>query len=111
MENSIVRCKVCGRRLTNPLSIARGMGPRCAGVSSSNSARLLPLKRSVARSYSDVASRQFSLPLSFATAEALWECDCKENNTHLASEPLCPLCGARREGHAKPRAKAAIKAG
>lgn len=27
------KCSKCGRRLTNPESIARGMGPECAGVS------------------------------------------------------------------------------
>lgn len=28
------RCKKCGRRLKSPLSIARGMGPKCAGITS-----------------------------------------------------------------------------
>ena len=27
------RCKKCGRLLKSPLSIASGMGPKCAGVS------------------------------------------------------------------------------
>lgn len=27
------RCKKCGRILSNPISIARGMGPKCAGIS------------------------------------------------------------------------------
>jgi len=27
-----VHCKVCGKPLHNPISIARGMGPKCAGV-------------------------------------------------------------------------------
>ena len=26
------RCKKCGRRLKSPMSIARGMGPKCAGI-------------------------------------------------------------------------------
>lgn len=30
-----VRCKKCGRPLSNPESIARGMGPECAGISGS----------------------------------------------------------------------------
>lgn len=30
------RCKKCGRRLKSPLSIARGMGPKCAGVTSTS---------------------------------------------------------------------------
>jgi hypothetical protein len=29
-----VRCKVCGKPLRDAMSIARGMGPKCAGVSS-----------------------------------------------------------------------------
>ena len=28
-----VRCKVCGKPLSDPISIARGAGPKCAGVS------------------------------------------------------------------------------
>ena len=27
------RCKKCGRRLKSPMSIAMGMGPKCAGIS------------------------------------------------------------------------------
>lgn len=30
-EQGVVRCKVCGRQLHNPISIARGIGPVCAG--------------------------------------------------------------------------------
>jgi hypothetical protein len=26
------KCKKCGRRLKSPMSIARGMGPKCAGI-------------------------------------------------------------------------------
>ena len=29
-------CKKCGRRLKSPLSIARGMGPKCAGITSTS---------------------------------------------------------------------------
>ena len=29
------RCKVCGKPLRDPMSIARGMGPKCAGIFSS----------------------------------------------------------------------------
>jgi hypothetical protein len=28
-----IHCKVCGRPLCDPVSVARGMGPKCAGVS------------------------------------------------------------------------------
>ena len=33
-----VRCKVCGKPLRDPISMARGMGPKCAGVASSGKA-------------------------------------------------------------------------
>jgi hypothetical protein len=35
---SQARCKKCGRPLTNPISIAMGMGPECAGISPSKRA-------------------------------------------------------------------------
>lgn len=31
----LARCKVCGRPLRDPISIARGMGRKCAGISNS----------------------------------------------------------------------------
>ncbi len=31
-----VRCKKCGRRLKTPLSIAIGMGPKCAGIAATS---------------------------------------------------------------------------
>ena len=30
------KCKKCGRRLKSPISIARGMGPNCAGVTATS---------------------------------------------------------------------------
>jgi len=30
------KCKKCGRRLKSPLSIARGIGPKCAGITSTS---------------------------------------------------------------------------
>jgi len=30
-EESVVKCRVCGRRLHNPISRALGSGPKCAG--------------------------------------------------------------------------------
>ena len=38
------RCKKCGRPLRDPQSIARGMGPECAGLSR-NSRRSLPARK------------------------------------------------------------------
>ena len=26
----VVKCRICGRRLTNPVSVKRGIGPVCA---------------------------------------------------------------------------------
>jgi len=30
-EASSVKCRICGRKLHNPISVARGIGPKCAG--------------------------------------------------------------------------------
>lgn len=30
------KCKKCGRRLKSPMSIARGMGPKCAGITTTS---------------------------------------------------------------------------
>ena len=38
------RCKKCGRPLSSPESIARGMGPECAGISSSRG-KSVPIQR------------------------------------------------------------------
>ncbi len=37
-----VRCKVCGKPLSDPISIARGMGPKCAGIASGGGRFRLP---------------------------------------------------------------------
>ena len=39
-----VRCKVCGKPLRDSMSIARGMGPKCAGVSSAGRSFRSPAK-------------------------------------------------------------------
>lgn len=39
-----VRCKVCGKPLRDAMSIARGMGPKCAGVFSSGKSFRSPVK-------------------------------------------------------------------
>ena len=58
------RCKKCGRRLKSPLSIAIGMGPKCAGIkpTSGRSAcvQSKPRSRTV---YSDAAPIQTQTPL------------------------------------------------
>jgi hypothetical protein len=58
------RCKKCGRRLKSPLSIARGMGPKCAGITfrSRKSVRVRSTpNRGVA--YSDKTPSQMQAPL------------------------------------------------
>lgn len=30
------KCKKCGRRLKSPMSVARGMGPKCAGITATS---------------------------------------------------------------------------
>ena len=58
------RCKKCGRRLKSPLSIAIGMGPKCAGIKSTSvkSVRVQskPSSRTV---YSDKTLAQVQAPL------------------------------------------------
>ena len=46
---SQVRCKKCGRPLTNPISIAMGMGPECAGISTSRRSSLVRGRKIVHR--------------------------------------------------------------
>lgn len=38
------KCSKCGRPLTNPESITRGMGPECAGVSGSGRRKSVPVR-------------------------------------------------------------------
>ena len=49
------KCAKCGRPLTNPESIARGMGPECAGVSGSGHRKSVPVRstRSHGHAYTD----------------------------------------------------------
>ena len=58
------RCKKCGRRLKSLLSIAIGMGPKCAGitVTSGNGVRIQS-KPSSLTAYSDKSHVQVQAPL------------------------------------------------
>ena len=40
------KCKKCGRRLKSPMSIARGMGPKCAGITTTSGKSVLIRSRS-----------------------------------------------------------------
>ena len=58
------RCKKCGRVLKSPISIAKGLGPKCAGVTAtfgkSDHARI---KRSSGIAYQSVDSNHIQTPL------------------------------------------------
>ncbi len=58
------RCKKCGRRLKSPLSIARGMGPKCAGITSTSGKSIrVRSKPSSGVAYSDKTLDQVQAPL------------------------------------------------
>jgi hypothetical protein len=63
MEKQL-RCKKCGRRLKAPLSIARGMGPKCAGITSTSGKSVRVWSKPVSGvAYSDKAPSQIQAPL------------------------------------------------
>lgn len=52
-----VKCKKCGRVLKSPLSIAIGMGPKCAGVPPTKGKRLrISIRRSSGKIYNAVGA-------------------------------------------------------
>ena len=58
------KCKKCGRRLKSPLSIARGMGPKCAGITSTSGKSFrVRSKQSSGTSYTELAIHQVQSPL------------------------------------------------
>jgi hypothetical protein len=58
------RCKKCGRRLKSPLSIAIGMGPKCAGITSASGRSVrVQSKPSSRTAYSDKTLVQVQAPL------------------------------------------------
>jgi hypothetical protein len=58
------RCKKCGRRLKSPLSIALGMGPKCAGVTSTSRKSVRVRSKPVSGvAYSDKTLDQVQAPL------------------------------------------------
>jgi len=59
-----VKCKKCGRVLKNPLSVAMGMGLKCAGISLTKGKRLnIGTRRSSGRIYSAAGSGSSQIPL------------------------------------------------
>ena len=58
------RCKKCRRVLKSPISIARGMGPKCAGVSATRGKSVRTrITRSSGIAYQSAGSDQLQTPL------------------------------------------------
>ena len=58
------KCKKCGRRLKSPLSIAIGMGPKCAGIKSTSGRSVrVQSKPSSRTTFSDKTLVQVQTPL------------------------------------------------
>jgi hypothetical protein len=58
------KCKKCGRRLKSPLSIAMGMGPKCAGIKSTSGRSIrVQSKPSSGMACSDKTPNQIQAPL------------------------------------------------
>jgi hypothetical protein len=59
-----VKCKKCGRVLKNPLSIAMGMGPKCAGVALTGKKKInISLRRNSGKIYNAVGSGSSQMPM------------------------------------------------
>ena len=68
--NQKPRCKKCGRVLRDPVSIARGMGPVCAGETGRSSRRpQVRARRSAGRAYDPLGSSTRQSPLPVQVAE------------------------------------------
>ena len=64
-----VKCKKCGRVLKSPLSIAMGMGPKCAGVTLTGKKKVnIGLRRSSGRIYNAVGSGSSQMPMMISPA-------------------------------------------
>jgi hypothetical protein len=57
------RCKVCGKPLRDPMSIARGMGPKCAGIFNSGKSFHSTSRISSGSSYSLVEGKHAAMNL------------------------------------------------
>ena len=58
------KCKKCGRRLKSPMSIARGMGPKCAGITATTERSVRVQRRpNSGAAYSDKVPSQVQVPL------------------------------------------------
>ena len=58
------RCKKCGKLLKSPISIARGMGPKCAGLSSAGKRSIhIGIRRSSGKAYQSAGAGSLQMPL------------------------------------------------
>ncbi len=60
----IPRCSKCGRRLKSPESIARGIGPKCAGASGAGARVRLSSRNGSAYSLGVTDSHQQAMPIA-----------------------------------------------
>lgn len=87
-DNGIVRCKRCKRPLTNPVSIAAGMGPKCRGGGGGRRGRV-KIGRPVTprrKVYGEIGARAGQMPL-FTPVEI---CDREIVQDDLAPEEQVP---------------------
>lgn len=57
------RCKKCGRLLKSPMSIARGMGPKCAGVTATSGKSVhARIKRNSGEAYPSAVLGHIQIP-------------------------------------------------
>lgn len=58
------KCKKCGRALKSPTSIARGMGPKCAGVGSTRGKSIrVRTERNFGMAYQSIGKNERQAPL------------------------------------------------
>ena len=58
------KCKKCGRRLKSPMSIARGMGPKCAGITARSGKSVRVRSRpSSGVAYTEIGASHIQAPL------------------------------------------------
>ena len=58
-----VKCRKCGRVLKNPLSVAMGMGPKCAGISAQGQKFHISIRRSSGKRYNLAGTGVTQTPL------------------------------------------------
>ena len=63
MEKQLI-CKKCGRRLKSPMSIVRGMGPKCAGVTTTSGKSVrVQCRPSSVIAYTEIGPSHMQAPL------------------------------------------------